>query len=624
MCGIAGIYDLKGERPIDVAALKRMSEALTHRGPDGEGLFFKPGVGFAHQRLAIIDIEGGHQPFETKEGALTYNGEVYNYEKLADELRRKGTILKTRSDTEVLAQGLGNEGARYLQHLRGMFAFAFYDRRTKSVILARDRLGEKPLYYAQTSDGFLIFASEIGALIESRLIEKDIAPEAVSDYFFYGYVPDPKTIYKNIYKLPPAHTLQVTHGQKIECARYWRPVFAPSGGLGFDNATQMLTEKIDDAVRSQMISDVPLGAFLSGGVDSAGIVSSMARTGNDVIACTIGFSENTHDERDGAREIASRFEATHHEHVASIDTDNLIDKVAMAYGEPFADSSALASYIVSELARKHVTVALSGDGGDEIFAGYRRYPFFLREEKLRSAIPSVIRSGFFGPAGAIYPKLDWAPKFLRAKTTLQSLGTTQADAYAQAVAINLPHRAHRLLSRDLKEKLNGYRPHSVIENVMAKANSDDPLARAQYADLMTWLPGRMLTKVDRASMAHGLEVRPPLLDHRLVEWSGLLPSQFKVSGLERKRILKAAMTERLGESYVQRPKRGFDMPVSDWLRRPDSPLIKRLNSATAWRQSGLIDEKYVQALVKDHQRGTKNCGQELWSVIMFDAFLQAN
>ena len=622
MCGIAGIYDLHGERDIDIAALKRMADSLTHRGPDVEGTFIAPGVGLAHRRLSIIDIKGGAQPFETDGGVLTYNGEIYNYQNLADDLRRDGTVLKTRSDTEVLAEGFSAKGVDYLQHLRGMFAFAFFDRRSKTLTLARDRLGEKPLYYAQTQDGFLVFASELGALIKSNLIQTEISHEAVADYFFYGYVPDPKTIYSDVHKLGPAQTLQVARGEPIELSRYWRPVFAPSNGLDFEDATQMLMAKIDEAVSSQMVSDVPLGAFLSGGVDSAGIVSSMAHTGKDVVACTIGFSENSHDERSGAREIAAKYGATHHEHIASMDTNMLIDKIAAAYSEPFADSSAMASYLVSELARKHVTVALSGDGGDEIFAGYRRYPFFLQEEKIRSTIPYFLRRTLFGPAGALYPKLDWAPKPLRAKTTLQSLGASQADAYANAVAITLPKRAHHLLSPELRSSLNSYRPQSVIEEAMDKANTTDPLARAQYADLMTWLPGRMLTKVDRASMAHGLEVRPPLLDHRLVEWSGLLPSQFKVKDAERKRILKSAMTQRLGREYVNRPKRGFDMPVSDWLRHADSPLIARINTTTAWRESGLIDENYVSKLIKAHQRGASECGQELWSVIMFDAFLQ--
>ena len=623
MCAIAGIFDLKGARDVDRDALKRMADAMVHRGPDGEGFYYDAGIGLAHRRLAIIDEAGGAQPFVTANGAvLNYNGEVYNFGALGRDLERDGAALTTRSDTEVLAEGLAARGAGFIDAVRGMFAFAFWDPASTSLLLARDRLGEKPLYYAETDDGFLVFASEIGALRASNLLSFDLNIEAVADYFFYGYTPDPKSIYAGVTKLPPGCALTVRRNQPAVVERYWRPVLAPDAAMDFGEACEMLRAKLDDAVGAQMTSDAPLGAFLSGGVDSAGIVASMAQTGGELTACTIGFEDGAFDERAGAREIAKKFGADHHEFVARIDAENLIDKVARAYGEPFADSSALPSYMVSELARRRVKVALSGDGGDELFAGYRRYPFFLKEEQVRAIAPLSFRRAVFGAAGAAYPKLDWAPRFLRAKSTFQALAASRADAYAAAVAINTPDEALAMASPEFLQRLGDYRPQSVIAAAMDEADTDDPLAAAQYADLMTWLPGRMLTKVDRASMAHGLEVRPPMLDIQFVEWAGTLPGDFKLNNGARKRVLKAAMTPRLGEDYVNRAKRGFDIPVAAWLRQSDSPLMARLLSAKAWRECGLVNVSAVEKMASAHKTGSRNHGQALWSVLMFDAFLR--
>jgi asparagine synthase (glutamine-hydrolysing) len=624
MCGIAGIVDLKASREIDRAALKRMTDALAHRGPDGEGFYIAPGVGFGHRRLAVIDIEGGAQPFHTQERncVLSFNGEIYNHTELGAELRSKGIPVRTRSDTEILAEGWAHDGADFVHKLRGMFAFSFWEPEQRRLTLARDRLGERPLYYAQTDDGFLIFASELGAILVSGMIERNFNPEAVADYFYYGFVPDPKTIYRDVYKLPPAHILVANRSEGIRLERYWRPVFASSNQLNFNEAAEILREKIDDAVSTQSIADVPFGAFLSGGVDSAGIVASMRQTGNRLVTCTVGFNEAEHDERSFARDIAAKFDAEHHEHLAGLDIFSLIDKVAAAFDEPFADSSALASYVAAKLARQHVTVALSGDGGDELFAGYRRYPFYLAEEKARSYAPLPIRRVVFGPAGALYPKLDWAPRPLRFKTTFQSLAQTRAEGYAAAVAINLPMRARAILSRDLRRKIRGYRPSDHITAAMADADTNDTLAHAQYADFLTWLPGRMLTKIDRASMAHGLEVRPPLLDHQLVEWAGLLPTAFKLQNGVGKRVLKEALSPRLGREFLNRKKQGFDLPIAQWLRSKDNNPLVRLNASRLWRDCGLIDDRAVDRMAVAHQRGQANCAQELWSVIMFDAFLR--
>ncbi len=623
MCGIAGIVDLNGVREIDRGALQRMTTALAHRGPDGEGFYMAPGAGFGHRRLAIIDRDGGAQPFHAQTGGaiLTTNSEIYNYKTLANDLRARVT-LKTRSDTEVLAEGLALHGVNFLHELRGMFAFGLWEPQKRRLTLARDRLGERPLYYAVTGDGFLLFASEIGAIAASGLITISLDPHAVADYFFYGYVPDPKSIYRGVAKLSAGHFLIAESGRTLRIERYWRPVFANGGAPSYEDAAGMLRARVDEAVAAQMISDVPLGAFLSGGVDSASIVSAMAQTGGAITACTIGFDEASHDERDAARSIAAKFGAVHHVDTVNAESYLLIDKVAAAMGEPFADASALPAYQVAEMARRHVTVALSGDGGDEIFAGYRRYPFFLAEEKVRRMAPGPLRAALFGPAGALYPKLDWAPRGLRAKTTLQALARSSARGYAAAVAINLPSRISAMLHPDFKRALGGYRPQSLIADVMDASGAYDPLSRAQYTDLMTWLPGRMLAKVDRTAMAHGLEVRPPLLDHQLVEWAGSLPASYKLENHYGKRILKDAYSARLGSEFIARKKQGFAPPLSAWMRRDrDNPAL-RLNASRRWRESGVFNEKTVERMISAHQSGGADCAQELWSVIMFDAFLR--
>ena len=624
MCGIAGIFDLKAKREIDRRTLKRMSAALIHRGPDDKAEFFAPGVGFAHRRLAIIDVAGGTQPFHAQNGGgvLSFNGEIYNYLDLAREMSQNGIAMRTRSDTEVLAEGWAREGDEFVHKLRGMFAFSFWNPERGELTLARDRLGERPLYYAETDDGFLIFASEISALVASGMFATKLNPQAVSDYFHYGYVPDPKSIYKGIHKLPPATILTAAQGHPLRFHRYWRPVFAESRSLDFDNAAAALRDKIDDAVRAEMISDAPLGAFLSGGVDSSGIVAAMNAAGGELVTCTIGFNETSHDERRYAKEVAEKFGSDHHEHITDVNIASLIDDVADAYGEPFADTSALSSYMVSKLAREHVKVALSGDGGDEIFAGYRRYRYYLIEENIRRRLPPGLRRALFGAAGTLYPKMDWAPRPMRLKTALLALARSRSQSYADAVAINLPARVSSLLSRSFKKTLNEYDFRSVITDAMADANSDDPLACAQYADMMTWLPGRMLTKVDRASMAHSLEVRPPLLDHRLIEWAGLLPSSYKLENGNGKRILKNALAPRLGADFLARPKQGFDLPVGAWLRTANNNPLDRLRSSNAWRESGILNEKAVVQMIKKHKSGAANCGQELWTIIMFDAFLR--
>lgn len=622
MCGIAGIFDLQGERQPDPRALKRMSDAIAHRGPDGEGFFEAPGLAFSHRRLAVIDIAGGAQPFIASDGqsALVYNGEIYNYRDLRREALASGAEFRTRSDTEALAEGMLRHGADFIPNLRGMFAFAFWNARQKTLTLARDRFGEKPLYYARTDDGFLLFASELSALRAHGGLTLTHRADALHDYFLYGYVPDPKCVYEGVFKLPAASTMVAVRGAALKMERYWRAGFSPDPSLTLETAREKLLDLLDDAVAAQLEADVPLGAFLSGGVDSSAIVASMSKSTAHITTATIGFDNAAFDERREARIIAERYKTSHHERVLDIDATALIDRIAHIYAEPFADPSALATYEIARVARERVTVALSGDGADEIFGGYRRYRMFAAEERLRRLAPASVRRALFARAGAAYPKLDWAPRALRFKTTLQALGEEPLAAYGRAVAASLPDRLDVMVSEEFRRSLGDYNGLSPLAAVGADAGLD-PLSFAQLIDIESWLPGRMLTKIDRASMAHGLEVRAPFLDHRLAEWAFSLPPALRLSGGIAKRVLKAAQEPRLNHDLIYRPKKGFSPPVAQWLRAPNGPL-DRLQESSLWANSGYLSRPAVTRMIERHKSGVSDYAQELWAVIMFDAFMR--
>ncbi|MEM1192545.1 MAG: asparagine synthase (glutamine-hydrolyzing) [Pseudomonadota bacterium] len=637
MCAIAGIFDLRDQRPIDERILRRMANRMRHRGPDGEGYFTAPGIGLAHRRLAIIDLDGGAQPWHLEEPAsvLTYNGEVYNHADLARDLRGRGIGLASRCDTEVLAQGFSRFGVPFLSGVNGMFAFGHWDVAARQLSLVRDRLGEKPLYYGISPDGFLVFASEIGAVLASGLFEGTLDPEAVADFFWFGYVPDPKCIYRHIHKLPPGCVLTARQGHEPAIAPWWSIDYGAVEPPAYEDVQETLNAHLERAVHGQMIADVPLGAFLSGGADSAAIVSTMVRKpGARPVTCSIGFANSPDDERASARQLSAHLGTTHHEEMASLDALTLIDETAAAFGEPFADSSALPTAQVARLARQHVRVALSGDGGDEIFAGYRRYGFFLAEERLRRRMPTGLRETLFRPLGQFYPKLDRFPRALRFKTTFQALGDDQGTAYARATAIQLPDQIQTALAPDFQQQLAGYEPADQVRDQMVRAGTDDPLGRALYTDLHFWLAGRMLVKVDRASMMHSLEVRPPLLDHQLVTWAAGLPSAFKHHRGQRKRLLKDCIRPSLPPGYLDQPKRGFNLPLTQWFDGPATggadygnhgtanPLIDRLLNAPAIRTSAILNPDGIDQLIREHQRGQRNHAQMLWSLTMFDAFLR--
>jgi len=623
MCGIAGMFDSVGRRDIDRALLERMTGRIAHRGPDGEGFHVEPGVGLGHRRLSIIDLAGGRQPIYNEDGsvAITFNGEIYNFLGLRDELEQAGHRFQTRSDTETIVHAWEQWGERCVDRLGGMFAFALWDRNQETLFLARDRLGKKPLYYTFVDDGMLLFASELKALLVHSTLPRELEPHAVEEYFAFGYVPDPRTILRGVYKLEPAQTMLVRRGRAPKLRSYWDVAFKPVTVSNIEDTESELVERLRASVRERLISEVPLGAFLSGGVDSSSIVALMAGLSSEPVnTCSISFGERDYDESRYAALVAERYRTNHRVERVDPDDFDLVDKLAGIYDEPYADSSAMPTYRVCELARRQVTVALSGDGGDENFAGYRRYRWHRHEERVRSLLPLAVRRPLFGLAGTLYPKLDWAPRPLRAKSTLQALGRDSLEAYLHSVSL-LPCDARaRLFSPIFRQELQGYGAIEVFRRHAKEAPTDHPLSLVQYLDFKTYLPGDILTKVDRASMAHSLEVRVPLLDYQLVDWVSGLPAELKLQNGEGKYIYKKAFEQYLPHDILYRPKMGFAVPLAQWFRGPLRERVRAAVTGERLRATGIFDGDTLARLVDQHQSGARDHTAVLWALLMFDGF----
>jgi asparagine synthase (glutamine-hydrolysing) len=625
MCGIAGIFHPDVPKPVDPARVRAMADVLAHRGPDGSGIWTAPGVGFGHRRLSIIDLEGGAQPMLSRDGrvAVNYNGEIYNFREVRGELERLGHGFDTDSDTEVILGAWRQWGPACLDRFNGMFAFALYDADSDSLFLARDRLGVKPLFLAELPDGALIFASELKGLLAHPLLRRVPSPQAVEDYLALGYVPDDASIVAGVRKLAAGHYLLVRRGAPVSApVRWWDVDFSSPSPASAAELEEQLVEHLRRAVRSRMVADVPLGAFLSGGVDSSAVVALMAEASRSAVeTCSIGFDRADHDETRYAKLIAERFATSHRSRIVAADDFGLIDTLVEAFDEPFADASALPTYRVSELAREKVKVALSGDGADEAFAGYRRYRLFSAEEKARRLIPAPVR-GLLGIAGNLYPKLDWAPQFLRAKTTLQALGRSGEEAYADAVGATSHRVRSRIYNSSFKSLLSGHRAEDRYVKVMEGAPANDALSRAQYADLKIWLPGDILTKVDRTSMAVSLEAREPLLDHRLVEFAARVPAKMRLNGGTGKWLMKEALGRYLPDEILHRRKMGFVTPISAWFRGPLAEEASAVARGSALTELGWFDEKAVARLAADHRSGRAEHGRLLWQLLMLDKSLQ--
>jgi asparagine synthase (glutamine-hydrolysing) len=622
MCGIAGIFHPDVPKPVDPARVEAMADVLAHRGPDGSGVWTAPGVGLGHRRLSIIDLsDAAAQPMLSpdRREALSYNGEIYNFREVRTELEAKGFAFRTESDTEVILAAWRQWGPDCLAKFNGMFAFALYDAKDDSLFLARDRLGVKPLFHAMLSDGAFVFASELKGLLAHPLLRRSPSAQAIDDYLAFGYVPDDSSIVEGVAKLPAGHYLHLRRGRPVPApVKWWDVDFSNPVRSSIKSLEEEMVERLREGVTSRMVADVPLGAFLSGGVDSSAVVAFMAEASRGAVeTCSIGFDAADHDETRYAAQVAQLFATNHRSRIVASEDFGLIDILAQAFDEPFADASALGTYRVSELAREKVKVALSGDGADEAMAGYRRYRLFSAEERVRRLLPAPFARAA-GMLGDHYPKLDWAPQMFRAKTTLQALGQGSGAAYANAVGVTPAPLRREVMTAPL----HGHVAEERYIRAFDDAPANDSLSRAQYADLKIWLPGDILTKVDRTSMAVSLEAREPLLDHRLIEFAARLPAKLRLKGGSGKWLMKRALASRLPDEILNRRKMGFVTPVSAWFRGPLAREALAISQGSALAETGWFDAAAIRRLAEAHQSGRSDHGRLLWQLLMLEKSLQ--
>lgn len=622
MCGIAGKYNLN-EEPVSPELIKRMCDKLIHRGPDDSGIYVDRNIGLGHRRLSIIDLsELGRQPMTSQDKSLwiAFNGEIYNFQELRKDLISKGYTFRSNSDTEVIIYLYQEYKEKCVDYLRGMFAFAIWDKNEERLFLARDRIGKKPLFYFFDGKTF-IFASEIKSILNDPTAQKEINFEAFYDYFKYLYIPHPKTIYKNIYKLEPGHYL-ICSKNGVECREYWDVSFA---NLSVKNENQIADELLSlltQSVRLRMISDVPLGAFLSGGIDSSGVVALMAsQQTKPVTTCTIGFDSKQFDEIEHARRIANKFHTDHHEFTVKQNVQEILPKLAYHFDEPFADSSAVPTYHVSNIARQQVTVALAGDGGDENFAGYEKYFYDDVENRLRSRIPGQVRRTIFPTLSNLLSRGNHS-FFQRGSTLLNTLSHESDYGFYLTNSEFNNGVWDKLINEDTKKQIGDYDPFSVTQYYYHRADTDDHLLKILYTDLKTYLPGDILVKVDRMSMANSLEVRAPILDHLVIEFAASLPPALKYNHGEKKYILKKALERVVPQENLHRKKMGFSAPLADWFR---GELKEFAHSYLFAKKAGLnnfFQPDKLQEVWELHQAGIKNSAPILWSLLMFELWYQ--
>ncbi len=613
MCGIAGF--MRSCSPgADESTLRRMGEVIMHRGPDAGGEYLDETVGLAHRRLSIIDLSPlGNQPMYSSDGRLVivFNGEIYNFLELRMELERSGFSFRSQTDTEVILALYQLHGIACLDKLNGMFAFALWDKTEQTLLLARDRIGKKPLYYYHGGGDRLAFASELKSLLEVPGMERTVEPTAVCDYLKYLYIPAPKTIYRNIYKLPPAHYLVLHLGGEPRIAEYWDIDFSSSLSCSQGEAEEALLELLQNSTACRMVADVPLGAFLSGGVDSSAIVALMSRISQEPVkTCSIGFADKQHDETPYAREMASLFKTDHREYIVQ---ENLAQTVALLpkfFDEPFADSSAIPTYHVSRLARQAVTVALAGDGGDESFAGYGKYAVELQEDLARRIVPRPLLA-LVQAAG----RMSGHTMVRKARSLAGSAMLEPARAFYRTNTFIDDDILDSLLSDKLKRACSGYDPGEHTVRYWEKVRGADHVTSMLYTDLKTYLPGDILVKVDRMSMAHSLEVRAPFLDYRVIEFAATLPSSWKISGGDKKIILKNTFSRLLPETVLNRPKQGFTVPLAAWFRC-DLKALAEENLLCQPALAEYLSLAEVQRIWQEHQSAKADHGTLLWSLLM--------
>lgn len=623
MCGISGYLEFASASRIERASLEAMSFTLNHRGPDSAGQWIGAGIGLAHRRLSIIDLAGGDQPIGNEDGRVqvVFNGEIYNYLGLKRELEGKGHRFSTSSDTEVLVHLYEEMGERLVERLRGMFAFAIWDDRRKQLLLGRDHIGQKPLYYYHRGGEFL-FGSEIKAILAFDSVDRTLDYEAIEDYLTFGVIPGEKSIFRHIRKLPPAHTLMIRQ-QTFDASllRYWRLEGEPDESRTEADWLKIIDEKLQETVKAHQIADVPVGAFLSGGLDSSTIVASMQQEiGQPLKTFSIGFEDQRFSELPYARKVSNHLETEHYEDVVTPDAVESLQALIQCYDEPFADSSAIPTIAVARLAREHVKVVISGDGGDEAFGGYTRYAHDLREGAIRGRLPVWFRKNIISPMGQLWPKADWLPRPLRAKTMLTNLALDPAAAYANTISICRLDLRRELLTGDLRRELHGYRPEDRLRPAFERGH--DLLQSMLLCDVEMLLPDDFLVKVDRASMSVGLEARPPLVDHEFLEMAIRIPSRFKIQGGESKAIFKKLARRKLPAETIDRPKKGFEIPIDSWLKGPLRPLVEDALLSEDSPVADVIDLAVVNSMYRRHQSGVGRHGAVLWSLLVLAEWMR--
>src|SRR5215207_8310652 len=623
MCGIVGMVNLDG-RAADAALLARMNQAIFHRGPDEDGVYLKEHVGLAMRRLAIIDLKGGQQPIADERGAawIVYNGEVYNYREVKQGLEARGHRFHTDCDTEVVLHAYLEYGADAPKHLLGMFAFAIWDERKQELFLARDRVGKKPLLYAKTRDSF-VFGSEFTALLKHPSVSREINRAALDDYLSFMCVPAPHTAYRDIRKLEPGHSLTLGAAGEVRTRRYWEPDFSKKIKVSEEEAGERALELLREAVRVRLMSEVPLGAFLSGGIDSSAVVALMAEeSSTPVKTFSIGFEEQDFSELHHARRVAERVGAEHHEFIVRPDAMEVLPTLIEHYGEPYADSSAIPTYYVSRETRRHVTVALNGDGGDECFAGYERYAAMRLSERYRR-LPGVLREGVIRQAVELLPISELRPsRARRVRRFLRAASLPPVERYLQWVSITQRDTKDELYTDEFKEEVGNRDAGAWLRPWFARANGAGVVDATLLADTMTYLPHDLLVKVDIASMANSLEARSPFLDHHVIEFAASLPENLKLRGLTTKYILKKTLRKLLPSENLTRSKMGFGVPIGHWFRGRMQPFLREnlLSGRAAGR--GLFRPAAVRQMVELHTRGERDYTHQLWTLLMLELWFQ--
>lgn len=622
MCGIAGFTQFNHTEG-DVEALKVMGNSIFHRGPDAGGEYLDEDVGLAHRRLSIIDLsEAGNQPMYSDDDHLVmvFNGEIYNFLDLRAELQQQGHTFRTSTDSEVILKLYQRDAEKCLDSLNGMFAFAIWDKHKRQLFIARDRIGKKPLYYLDYENRFA-FASEIKAILTLQDVPRDIRIDALYDFFAYQYVPDPKSIFQHIHKLPPGHYMTV-NTQGIDVQQYWDVSFKQVQTTDEEHYKQQLHEKLTECTKRRMVSDVPLGAFLSGGVDSSGVVAMMAEnSANTVKTCSIGFDEEQFNETEFARIVAEQYHTEHHEFTVHQNVAQSLEHIVSFFDEPFADPSLVPTYFVSELARQQVTVAIAGDGGDEVFAGYEKYSIDAIENNLRSKFPNWLRTNIFPSLAKLFGKFHFTLA-RKANSLLTSLSCDPAMGFYLSNSQITDQHWQGLIQQNWQQKLAGYHPSKLTLDAYHRADGQDHLAKILYTDMKTYLPGGILVKVDRMSMANSLEVRAPILDKEVLELAASFPSDIKFKNGEKKHILKETFKPLLPDDILYRKKMGFSVPLASWFRDEIKAIAERFLFSENQGLKRFFNLSYVQTLWDQHQSETADHSALLWSLLMFEMWYQ--